>query len=64
MKIIVTDEVTGEGLALLQRDARITLDLRAGIPRAELLDIIGGYDAIITRSGTTVDRPCWTPPPG
>lgn len=56
MKIIVTDEVTGEGLALLQRDPRITLDLRPGIPRDELLEIIGGYDAIITRSGTTVDK--------
>ncbi|MDE3033865.1 MAG: phosphoglycerate dehydrogenase, partial [Acidobacteriota bacterium] len=56
MKIIVTDEVTGEGLALLQRDPRVQLDLRPGIPREELLEIIGGYDAIITRSGTTVDK--------
>ena len=56
MKIIVTDEVTGEGLALLQRDPRVQLDLRAGIPREELLEVIGGYDAIITRSGTTVDK--------
>lgn len=56
MKIIVTDEVTGEGLALLQRDPRVQLDLRAGIPRDELLEVIGGYDAIITRSGTTVDK--------
>lgn len=56
MKIIVTDEVTGEGLALLQADSRITLDVRLGLSRPELLACIGGYDAIITRSGTTVDR--------
>lgn len=56
MKILVTDEVTGEGLALLQGDPRVQLDLRPGIPRPELLEVIGAYDAIITRSGTTVDR--------
>ena len=56
MKIIVTDEVTGEGLALLQRDPRITLDVRLGLSREALHACIGGYDAIITRSGTTVDK--------
>jgi len=33
MKIIVTDEVTGEGLALLRADPRIHLDIRLGSPR-------------------------------
>lgn len=56
MKIIVTDEVTGEGLALLQGDPRITLDVRLGLSKADLLACVGGYDAIITRSGTTVDK--------
>jgi D-3-phosphoglycerate dehydrogenase len=56
MKIIVTDEVTGEGLALLQADPRITLDIRLGLTKEALLACIGKYDAIITRSGTTVDR--------
>ncbi|MFN7958253.1 MAG: phosphoglycerate dehydrogenase [Holophagaceae bacterium] len=56
MKIIVTDEVTGEGLALLQADPRISLDIRLGLSREELHACIGGYDAIITRSGTTVDQ--------
>ena len=56
MKIIVTDEVTGEGLALLQADPRITLDIRLGLSREALHACIGGYDAIITRSGTTVDK--------
>ncbi len=56
MKIIVTDEVTGEGLALLQGDPRISLDVRLGLSKPELLACIGEYDAIITRSGTTVDK--------
>ncbi len=56
MKIIVTDEVTDEGLALLQRDPRVTLDIRLGLSKAALLDCIGEYEAIITRSGTTVDK--------
>jgi D-3-phosphoglycerate dehydrogenase len=56
MKIIVTDEVTGEGLALLRQDPRITLDERLGLSPEALRACIGGYDAIITRSGTTVDR--------
>jgi D-3-phosphoglycerate dehydrogenase len=56
MKIIVTDEVTGEGLALLQADPRISLDVRLGLSKEALLACIGEYDAIITRSGTTVDK--------
>lgn len=56
MKIIVTDEVTGEGLALLQGDPRITLDVRLGLSKEALHACIGEYDAIITRSGTTVDQ--------
>jgi D-3-phosphoglycerate dehydrogenase len=56
MKIIVTDEVTGEGLALLQADPRIHLEVRLGLDREALLACVGEYDAIITRSGTTVDK--------
>ena len=56
MKIIVTDEVSQEGLALLAEDPRIQLDVRLGLKKEELLGTIGDYEAIITRSGTTVDR--------
>lgn len=56
MKIIVTDEVAQEGLALLQNDPRVQLDLRVGLKKEELLSIIGDYEVIITRSGTTVDK--------
>jgi len=56
MKVIVTDEVAGEGLALLRQDPRVELEVRLGLKKDELLKIIGDYEVIITRSGTTVDR--------
>jgi D-3-phosphoglycerate dehydrogenase len=56
MKIIVTDEVAQEGLALLAEDPRIQIDVRLGLKKEELLGTIGDYEAIITRSGTTIDR--------
>ena len=56
MKVIVTDEVAAEGLALLQQDPRVTMDVKLGLKKEELLAIIGEYDVIITRSGTTVDK--------
>jgi len=57
MKVIVTDEVSESGLQLLQDDPRVTVDVRLKLPIAELHSIIGDYDAIITRSGTQVDKP-------
>ncbi|OGU15014.1 MAG: phosphoglycerate dehydrogenase [Geobacteraceae bacterium GWC2_53_11] len=56
MKIIVTDEVSAEGLALLTQEPRIKLDVKLGLKKEELLAVIGDYDVIITRSGTTVDK--------
>jgi len=56
MKIIVTDEVAQEGLALLAQDPRVEIDVKLGLKKEELLAVIGNYDAIITRSGTTVDK--------
>lgn len=56
MKVIVTDEVASEGLALLAQDPRVQMDVRLGLTKAQLLEAIAEYDVIITRSGTTVDR--------
>jgi D-3-phosphoglycerate dehydrogenase len=55
MKVIVTDEISEKGLELLERDPRVQLDVRLGLEKAALYQLIGGYDAIITRSGTQVD---------
>ncbi|WP_243371890.1 phosphoglycerate dehydrogenase [Geotalea sp. SG265] len=56
MKVIVTDEVAQEGLELLKKDPRVEMDVRLGLKKEELLALIGDYEVIITRSGTTVDK--------
>lgn len=55
MKVIITDEISEAGLQALHEDERIEVDVKLGMTVSELHQVIGGYDAIITRSGTTVD---------
>jgi D-3-phosphoglycerate dehydrogenase / 2-oxoglutarate reductase len=57
MKVLISDEISQEGLQPLLDDPRIELDIRLGLSAPELHQIIGRYDAIITRSGTRVDPP-------
>ena len=57
MKVIVTDEVSESGLQLLLDDPRFEVDICLGLSTAELHQRIADYDAIITRSGTQVDKP-------
>ncbi|MCK5916746.1 MAG: phosphoglycerate dehydrogenase, partial [Deltaproteobacteria bacterium] len=53
-KVLVTDNIAQEGVDILEADASIAVDVRVGIEPIELKRIIGDYDAIVTRSGTTV----------
>jgi D-3-phosphoglycerate dehydrogenase len=55
MKVLITDEISQEGLQPLLDDSRMELDIKLGLSVQELHSIIGGYEAIITRSGTNVD---------
>jgi D-3-phosphoglycerate dehydrogenase len=55
MKVLITDEISQEGLQPLIEDSRIDFDLRLGLSREELQKVVGDYDAIITRSGTQID---------
>ncbi|MCP3176093.1 MAG: phosphoglycerate dehydrogenase [Desulfuromonadales bacterium] len=57
MKVLVTDEISQEGLQPLLDDPRIEVDVKLGLSVPELHQTIGAYDAIITRSGTQVDQP-------
>ncbi len=52
--ILVTDHIADEGLRILSADRDAEVDVKAGIKNDELKAIIGNYDAIITRSGTTI----------
>jgi D-3-phosphoglycerate dehydrogenase len=54
MRVLVTEALADEGVELLQKEAEV--DVRVGIERPELLQIIGEYDAIVVRSGTDLDR--------
>ncbi|HEY3275261.1 MAG TPA: phosphoglycerate dehydrogenase, partial [Syntrophorhabdaceae bacterium] len=53
-KVLVTDNIAQEGINILERDGEIDVDVKVGIKNHELKEIIGNYDAIVTRSGTTV----------
>ncbi|MEE4254175.1 MAG: phosphoglycerate dehydrogenase [Desulfuromusa sp.] len=56
MKVLITDEISDNGLQPLIEDPRIQIDKRLGLAIPELHQIIGDYEAIITRSGTLVDK--------
>ncbi|HZK42841.1 MAG TPA: phosphoglycerate dehydrogenase [Syntrophomonadaceae bacterium] len=53
-KVLVTERIAEEGLALLRKDLEV--NFRDGISRKELLEIIDQYDALIVRSVTKVDE--------
>ncbi len=53
-KVLITDNLAPEGIEILENEEQVDLDIRVGIPPDELKDCIGEYDAIITRSGTTI----------
>jgi D-3-phosphoglycerate dehydrogenase len=55
-RIIVPEALGQEGIRLLNEAPDVTADIRVGISRDDLLGVIGEYDAIITRSGTAMDK--------
>ncbi len=55
MKIIVTESIADEGLQTL-KDAGYEVDVKLGVPRDELLEVISDYDALVVRSATKVNE--------
>ena len=53
-RVLITDHISEEGIDILKSDGDIEVNIKAGIKNEELKPIIGEYDAVITRSGTTV----------
>ncbi|MCQ8893747.1 MAG: phosphoglycerate dehydrogenase [Methanolinea sp.] len=51
-KILVSDPLAEEGLEILRREC--TVDVKTGLSEDQLVAIIGGYDALLVRSGTEV----------
>ena len=54
MKILVSDNVSVEGVGLLQKEYEV--DFKPGIPAEELIRIISEYDALVVRSETKVTK--------
>lgn len=52
MKVLVSDPLSPEGIALLKKHVRV--DLHTGLDEEKLIEIIAGYDALVVRSGTRV----------
>lgn len=52
MKILVSDKLAQEGLAILEAQPEFQVDVRNGMSAEELKAVIGDYDAIIIRSAT------------
>lgn len=55
MKILITDGLSKEGLALFANHKNIEVDVRKKTDREELKKIINNYEAVIIRSATTID---------
>lgn len=51
-RVLVSDKLAKEGIDILKRVAEV--DVITGLPEDELCQIIGDYDALVIRSGTTV----------
>ena len=54
-RILVTDEIDADGVALLQAEPTFQVDVVPTLPPAELQERIGEYDAFIGRSATRVN---------
>lgn len=55
-KVLVAEDISEKGVELLQKSPDLQVDVKMGIPREELLQIIGDYDAIVVRSVTKVNE--------
>ena len=52
MRILVADPIAEEGIAALRAHAEV--DVKTGLKRDELINIIGDYDAVVVRSETKI----------
>jgi D-3-phosphoglycerate dehydrogenase / 2-oxoglutarate reductase len=54
MKILISDNLSARGVELLKQRERFEVDVKVGLPAAELKGEIGRYHALIVRSETRV----------
>ena len=53
-RVLVTDTISEGGLKKLTADGTVEVDIVPGVKTEELGRIMGSYDAVITRSGTSI----------
>ena len=53
-RILVTDEIDPEGIAILASEPQLEIDVVPTLPAAELIERIDRYDALIGRSATKI----------
>jgi (S)-sulfolactate dehydrogenase len=56
MRILISDDLSPEAKAILERIPGAQVDLRVGLKPSELREIIGGYEALAVRSATKVTK--------
>jgi D-3-phosphoglycerate dehydrogenase / 2-oxoglutarate reductase len=54
-KILISDKLGQAGLDRLDEMPDVSYDMKTGLSKEELCEILPGYDALIVRSGTKVD---------
>ena len=54
MKVLITDDISQEGIDILRSHAQV--DVKLGIKLPELLNTIGDYEALVVRSQTQVTK--------
>lgn len=56
MKVLVSDPLSKEGLAVLETAEGIEVEVKPGLTPQELVNCISNYDALIVRSGTQATK--------
>src|SRR5687767_71964 len=54
MRILVSDKLSDQGIDLLRQEAAWQVDVKTSLTPAQLLEVIGDYDALLVRSNTKV----------
>ncbi|MCI0418919.1 MAG: phosphoglycerate dehydrogenase, partial [Acidobacteria bacterium] len=54
MKILISDRLSQQGIELLQQENGWQVDVKTSLTPAQLLEVIGNYDALLVRSNTQV----------
>jgi D-3-phosphoglycerate dehydrogenase len=54
VKVLVSDPIAEQGIEILKNE--VDVDIKTGLPPAELIKIIGDYEALIVRSETQVTK--------